>query len=478
MVAKVGGPADGRPDRSRRRALYALCCGVLMMGVDTTIVTIALPSILSAFHVDSRASSWVLNAYLLTFGGLLIVVGRLGDLCGPRRVFLVGLGVFTLSSLACGLAPDINLLVICRAIQGVGAAMVTAVSLALITNLFSGSTERAWAIGIYGFVCAVGGAAGDMLGGVLTGALSWHWIFLVNLPAGIAVFIACAALLPADELTEIRGRLQVVGALLLTSAATLLVNALISGNGMGWRSTATWTGLVLSVVLLVTFVLHERRAPRPLLPAQLFRLRNLVIANVMGGLWTAGVLSWFVVSALYMQRVLGYGPFRLGLAYLPLEILTAIFAAGVSARMVNAIGSRTPLRLGFLAGALGLLLFAGITAGGRFLVDILPGMLLVGLGGGIASSPVILLALNEVPAADAGLASGVLNTSLMLGGAFGIAAASSLAGAEDYTHAFRLSAGLVMVASVLSFIAVSADRSPVSAADIPPIADIRGKSLL
>ena len=179
-----------------------------------------------------------------------------------------------------------------------------------------------------------------------------------------------------------------------------------------------------------------------------------------------------------MQRVLGYGPSRVGLAYLPLEILTAIFAAGVSARMVNAIGSRTPLRLGFLAGALGLLLLAGITADGCFLVDILPGMLLVGLGGGIASSPVILLALNDVPAADAGLASGVLNTSLMLGGAFGIAAASSLAGAGDYTHAFRFSAGLVMVASVLSFVAVSAGPSPVSAADIPPIPDIRGKSLL
>ena len=447
---------DDRKDRRRRWALYALCSGVLMMGLDTTIVTVALPSILGHFHIGSRASSWVLNAYMLTFGGLLIVAGRVGDFFGARRVFLLGMSVFTLSSLACGLAPDLAVLIICRAVQGVGAAMVTAVSLALIASLFAGAAERAWAIGVYGFVCAVGGAAGDMLGGLLTGSLSWHWIFLVNLPVGMAVFALCAVLLPADVRAESRGRLDVAGALMLTSAATLLVNALINGNALGWSSAPTCSGLFLVVLLLVAFALHERRMPRPLLPARVLRLRNFVLANVVGGLWTAGMFSWFVVSALYMQRVLGYGPFEVGLAYLPSETLMALFAAGFSARMVNALGRRAPLRLGLLVATLGLLLFARVPAGGSFLVDVLPGMLLVGLGGGIASSPVILLALDEVPTVDSGLASGVLNTCFVLGGAFGIAAASSLAGASGYTDAFRLSAALAAVAAVLALVAVRA----------------------
>jgi EmrB/QacA subfamily drug resistance transporter len=427
--------------RARWLALVVLCLGVLMIVLDTTIVNVALPSIAADLGFSETSLVWVVNAYMLTFGGFLLFGGRLGDLYGHRKLFLAGITLFTLASLACGLANSQVMLVCARAVQGLGGAIVSAVALSLIMNLFTEPEERAKAMGVYGFVCAGGGSIGVLLGGLLTNLLSWHWIFLVNLPIGIAVYGLCVTLLPAGRGQAHGERLDVAGAVTVTASLMLAVYAIVNGNEAGWTSAQTLGLIGVAVVLMAVFLAIESRVRHPLMPLALFRLRNVSIANVIGVLWAAAMFAWFFISALYMQRVLGYAPFQVGLAFLPANLIMAVFSLGLSARIVMRFGIRRPIAAGLLLAAIGLLLFARAPVAGQFLIDVLPGMLLLGIGAGVAFNPVLLAAMNDVEPSDSGLASGIVNTSFMMGGALGLAVLASLAAAQSgesgVTHDLR-----------------------------------------
>jgi len=428
-------------------ALMVLCLGVLMIVLDTTIVNVALPSIKSDLGFNDTSLAWVVNAYMLTFGGCLLLGGRLGDLYGHRRFFLLGITLFTLASLACGLASSQTFLVAARAIQGLGGATVTAVALSVIMDLFSGPADRAKAMGVYGFVCAGGGSIGVLLGGVLTDTLDWHWIFLVNLPIGVIVFALSLWLLPAGHRADASRNLDIAGAITVTTSIMLAVYAIVNGNEAGWESVRTLGLLGVALALLVAFLVIESRVKAPLMPLGLFRLRNVAVANVVGVFWAAAMFAWFFLSALYMQLVLGYTPMQVGIAFLPSNLIMAAFSLGLSAKIVMRFGIRAPLLVGLLLAAGGLLLFARAPVHGTLMMDVLPGMLLLGLGAGMAFNPVLMAAMSEVGPEDSGLASGVVNTSFMMGGSLGLAFLASLA-AMRTSHA--LAEGLDQAAALAS----------------------------
>ena len=423
-------------DDARKRwwALYVLCSGVLMIVLDTTIVNVALPSIRVDLKFTETSLVWVVNAYMLTFGGFLLLGGRLGDLFGHRNLFLLGLTLFTLASLACGLSNTQTLLIAARAVQGLGGAVVTAVALSLIMDLFQETRERAKAMGIYGFVCSAGGSIGVLLGGFLTTTLSWHWIFLVNLPIGLGVYIACTRLLPRDAERKSEARLDVAGALTVTSSLMLAVYAIVHGQEAGWTSTQTLGLLGTSAALLGLFLVIESRVSAPLMPLGLFRLRNVATANVVGVLWAGAMFAWFFISALYLQLVLRYNALEVGLSFLPANLIMAAFSLGLSAKIVMKFGFRKPLAFGLLLAAAGLAWFARAPVDGHFWIDVMPGMTLLGIGAGIAFNPVLLGAMSDVQPSDSGLASGMVNTSFMMGGALGLAILASLAAARTGTH--------------------------------------------
>jgi EmrB/QacA subfamily drug resistance transporter len=416
--------------RKRWLALIVLCLGDLMIVLDTTIVNVALPSIRADLGFSQTSLVWVVNAYMLTFGGFLLLGGRLGDLFGHRRLFLLGITLFTLASLACGLANAQVPLIAARAVQGLGGAVVSAVALSLIMNLFTEPAERAKAMGIFGFVMAGGGSIGVLLGGLLTNALDWHWIFLVNLPIGIVVFALCLVLLPAGRGQAAAARLDIAGAITVTASLLLAVYAIVNGNEAGRRSVQTIGLLATAGALLVIFLAIEARVRAPLMPLGLFRQRNVATANVVGVLWAAAMFAWFFISALYLQLVLGYDPLQVGLAFLPSNLIMGAFSLGLSAKMVMRFGIRSPLAAGLLLAAAGLALFALSPVDGSFIAHVLPGMTLLGLGAGMAFNPVLLAAMSDVDPSESGLASGVVNTSFMMGGALGLAVLASLAAAR------------------------------------------------
>ena len=411
---------------NRWAALYVLCLGSLMIVLDATIVNVALPTIREDLGFSETSLAWVVNAYLLTYGGLLLLGGRLGDLFGHRRMFLYGITLFTVASLACGLATTQGFLVGARAVQGVGGAIASAVSLSLIMTLFTEPTERAKAMGVFGFVAAGGGSVGVLLGGVLTDSLDWHWIFLVNVPIGVLVFLLCMRLLPAGEGTA-SGRVDVAGALTVTTSLMLATYAIVNGNREGWTSVQTLGLLAAAVALLAVFLTIEARVSAPLVPLRLFRLRNLATANVVGVLWAAAMFAWFFLSALYLQLVLDYSPLEVGLAFLPSTLIMGAFSLGLSAKLVMRFGIRPPLATGLSLATVGLLLFTRAPVDGSFVTDVLPSMILLGFGAGMAFNPLLLAAMNDVDTSEAGLASGLVNTSFMMGGALGLAILASIA---------------------------------------------------
>ena len=417
-------------DRKRWLALMVLCLGVLMIVLDTTIVNVALPSIRADLGFSESSLVWVVNAYMVTFGGFLLLGGRLGDLYGHRKLFLIGITLFTFASAACGMANTQTLLIAARAIQGLGGAVVSAVSLSLIMNLFTEPGERARAMGVYGFVCAGGGSIGVLLGGLLTNALSWHWIFLVNLPIGVAVYALCVSLLANDRGHAHGESLDVAGAVTITTALMLAVYSILNGNEAGWMSMQTIGQLAAAVVLLAVFLGIEARVRDPLMPLSLFKLRNVATSNVVGMLWAAAMFAWFFISALYMQLVLHYSPMQVGLAFLPANLIMAAFSLGLSARIVMRFGIKLPLATGLLFAAAGLALFAFAPVQGNFVMHVLPGMLLLGIGAGMALNPVLLAAMSDVTQGESGLASGIVNTSFMMGGALGLAVLASVAAAR------------------------------------------------
>ncbi len=413
--------------RTRWLALVVLCMGSLMIVLDTTIVNVALPSIRADLGFSQTSLAWVVNAYMLTFGGFLLLGGRLGDLFGHRRLFLFGITLFTLASLACGLAGSQGMLVGARAVQGLGGAVASAVALSLMMNLFTEPAERAKAMGVFGFVAAGGGSIGVLLGGVLTDVLNWHWIFLVNLPIGVLVYVLTLRLLPAARVASASGCLDVAGAVTITASLMLAVYAIVNGNQEGWASGRILGLLGGAAALLALFLAIESRVRSPLVPLGLFRLRNVATANVVGVLWAAAMFAWFFLSALYLQLVLGYSPLQVGLAFLPANLIMGAFSLGLSAKLVLRFGIRAPLATGLLLAGIGLLLFVRAPVDGSFAVDVLPSMILLGFGAGMALNPVLLAAMSDAKPEESGLASGVVNTSFMMGGALGLAVLASLA---------------------------------------------------
>jgi EmrB/QacA subfamily drug resistance transporter len=414
-------------NRNRWLALLVLCLGDLMIVLDVTIVGVALPSIREDLGFSETSLAWVVNAYLLTFGGFLLLGGRLGDIFGHRRLFLMGLVLFTLASAACGFSSSQELLIVARAVQGLGGAVVSAVALSLMMTLFTEPAERAKAMGIFGFVASGGGSIGVLLGGIITDILDWHWIFLVNVPVGVAVFALTLKLVPGLPGSALEGRLDIAGAFTVTASLMLAVYAIVNGNQEGWTSTQTLGLLGAATVLMGVFLTIEARVRSPLVPLRLFALRNVSVANVVGVLWAAAMFAWFFLSALYLQLVLGYSPLQVGLAFLPGNLIMGALSVGLSAKLVMRYGIRPPLGVGLTLAGIGLLLLARAPVDGTFVVDVFPSMILLGLGAGMAFNPVLLAAMSDVEQSEAGLASGVVNTSFMMGGALGLAILASVA---------------------------------------------------
>jgi len=420
-------------NRAKWLALAVLCMGDLMIVLDVSIVNVALPSIREDLGFSSESLAWVINAYTLTFGGFLLLGGRLGDLFGQRRMFLSGMTLFTAASAVCGLAQSQAALVAARTVQGIGGAVVSAVALSLIMTIFTEPGERAKAMGFFGFVMAGGGSIGVLAGGVIVDTLDWHWIFLVNLPIGVTVFILTLLLIPADHVRAAKRQVDVAGAVTVTAALMLAVYAVVKGNDVGWLTARTLGLLVASAALFGVFLLIESRIAAPLVPLRLFRLRNLSTASVVGILWSAAMFALFFLSAQYLQLVLGFDPLQVGLAFLPANLIMGVFSLGLSAKVVMRFGIKTPTVVGMSLIAAGLLLFARAAADGNFAVDVLPGMVVVGLGIGLAFNPVLLAAMSDVEPSESGLASGVTNTAFMMGGALGLAVLASVAASRTET---------------------------------------------
>jgi EmrB/QacA subfamily drug resistance transporter len=449
--------------RSRWFALIVLCLGSLMIVLDSTIVNVALPSIKRDLGFTQTSLAWVVNGYLLTFGGFLLLGGRLGDLLGHRTMFLGGIALFTAASLACGFASGEGTLIAARVVQGFGGAVVSAVSLSLMVALFVEPAERAKAMGVFGFVAAGGGSLGVLLGGILTDVLNWHWIFLVNVPIGAGVAVLALRVLPGGSRTGEAPRLDVAGAITVTTALMLAVYAIVNGNQAGWTSAQTLGLLAAAIVLVMAFIAWESRVHSPLVPLGLLRRRNLATANGVGVLWAGAMFAWFFLSALYLQLVLGYSPLQVGLAFLPANLIMGAFSLGLSAKLVMRFGIKLPLATGLLLAAAGLGLFARAPVGGHFAVDVLPSMILLGFGAGIALNPVLLAAMGDVEQSESGLASGIVNTSFMMGGALGLAVLASIAAsrtshlvASGNNHIAALDAGYHTAFLVGALFAVAA----------------------
>lgn len=416
--------------RNRWLALIVLCLGVLPIMVDVTVVNVVLSPIRESLGFTDNSLVWVINAYTLVFGGFLLLGGRLGDLYGHRKLFLIGVALFTIGSLACGLSSTQGLLIGSRALQGFAGAVVTAVSLSLLMNIFTDRVERAKAMGVYGFVCAGGSSIGLLLGGTVASVLNWHWIFLINVPIGLIVYTLCVLLLPKVCQEKSQGRVDAWGATTVTASLMLATFAIVKGNQYGWASARTLDLLSCSVALVFVFVIIETVISMPLVPLGIFRLRSFTISNIVGVLWWAGGSTWFYISALYMQLLLGYRPMHVGLAYIPANVINATFSLGVSARLVTRFGTKAPLCTGLLLVTIGLALFARVPLDGRVMTDVLPSMIFLGIGGAIAFNPLMLTAMSDVAPSEYGVASGIVNTSCMMGGALGLAILTSLAAAR------------------------------------------------
>jgi EmrB/QacA subfamily drug resistance transporter len=422
-------------DRQRWIALYVLCVGMLMIVLDATIVNVALPSMQDDLGFSQSNLAWVVNAYLIAFGGLLLLAGRLGDLIGQRRVFLTGLAVFTSASLLCAIAQSQGLLVGARFVQGVGGALTSAVILGMIVTMFPEPREQAKAIGVYTFTAVAGGSVGLLLGGVLTEALNWHWIFFVNLPIGVATGLYALRVVEDRPGIGLKQGADLPGAVLLTGGLMLLVYAIVDAGEQGWGSAQTIGLGAVSLALITAFVSRQARVATPLMPLRLFRSRNVTGANAVQALMVVGLYGMFFLGALYMQRILGYDPLEVGLAFLPTTLVMGAMSFGVSARLNLRYGPRATLIPAVAIMGVGLLLFARTPVNADYALDILPSTLLLGLGAGLAFPSLMTLAMSGATPSDSGLASGLVNTSAQVGGALGLAVLATLA--SDRTESLR-----------------------------------------
>ncbi len=420
-------------ERRRWIALAVLCLGQLMMVLDATIVNVALPSIQRDLHFTQGNLTWVIDGYLITFGGFLLLAGRFGDLVGRKKVFLTGLVMFTAASVLCGLAQDQTMLIVSRILQGVGGAVASSVILAIIVTEFSERAEQAKAMGVYAFVSAGGGSVGLLAGGALTQSLSWHWIFFVNVPIGIFAFVLGSMLIEENEGIGLAGGVDVLGSVLITLATMLGAFAIVKSSEYGLLSARTLGVGGASLALLAGFLALEARLENPIMPLRILRLRMLMGSSLVRGLLVTGMFSAFFLGALYLERVLGYDAIDTGLAFLPLTFCIAVMSMGVSARAVERFGALPTLAAGLAGIVVGLLLLAGDGVHASYFPGLFFAFLALGLGAGASFLPLLTMGMSDTPARDAGLASGIINVSVQLFGAIGLATLGTIA--TDHTKA-------------------------------------------
>jgi len=471
--------------RSRWLALYVLCGGMLMIVLDATIVNVALPTIKRDLGFSQSNLAWVVNAYLIAFGGLLLLAGRIGDLIGQRRIFLIGLSVFTTASLLCAISQTQGMLIGARFVQGAGGAFASAVILGMIVTMFPEPREQAKAIGVFSFVASAGGSIGLLAGGVLTQAINWHWIFFVNLPIGVATGLLALRLVEDRKGIGLGQGADIPGAVLVTSGLMLGVYTILDVNKQGWGSAHTLGLGAGSIALVVAFVVRQSRIVNPLMPLRLFRSRNVVGANAVMGLLVVGFFGMFFLGALYLQGILGYSALGVGLAFLPASLVMGTLSLGFSERLIMGIGPKRALLAGLGCACGGLLLFARAPVDGTYVTDVLPVMLLLGFGAGLAFPSLMTLAMSGVEPSDSGLASGLVNTTVQVGGAIGLAVLATLAsehtnalrsGGESaaaaltagYHLAFLIGAALVGAAILVGLVVVRSERPVPAGAEAGP----------
>ncbi len=473
-------PGAAAGDSRRWIALYVLCLGMLMIVLDITIVNVALPSIQSDLGFSQNDLAWVVNAYLIPFGGLLLLAGRVGDLVGQRRVFLTGLALFTAASVLCALAQSQGMLIGARFVQGVGGALTSAVILGMIVTMFPESREQAKAIGIYTFVAVSGSSIGLLAGGALTEAINWHWIFFINVPIGVLTALLAVRLIENPDGIGLGEGADILGAVLITAGLMLGVYTILEVEQVGWGSTQTLLLGGISLALLAAFVARQARIANPLMPLRLFRSRNVGGANLVQALTVVGMFGLFFLGALYLQRILGYEPFEVGLAFLPATIVMAAMSFRFTARLNMRFGAKATLLPGMAFIGLGMILFALTPVDATYAVDLLPAMIVFGLGAGLAFPSLMTLAMSGATKSDSGLASGLVNTSVQVGGAIGLAVLATLAtertddllsegsstGAalnSGYHLAYLIGAALVLVAFVVAVTVLEAEPAEAEA---------------
>jgi EmrB/QacA subfamily drug resistance transporter len=480
--------AETTPKDTRWAALIVLCVGMLMIVLDVTVVNVALPSIQEDLGFETQSSlAWVVNAYLISFGGLLLLAGRLGDLISRRGVFLAGLALFTVASLACGLAQSAEALVAARFVQGIGGAMTSAVILGMIVTMFPEPAEQAKAIGVYGFVASAGGSIGLLLGGVLTQSINWHWIFYVNVPIAIVTAVLAMRLLERDRGSGFAGGADVLGAVLVTSALMLLVYTIVDPAAKnGWTDGGTLALVAVSLALLAGFLVREATARNPLIPLRIFRSRHVSGANLIQVVSVAGMFGMFFMGSLYLQRVLGYDALQIGLAFLPGTVIMGVLSLGYSHKLVMRYGARTVMVPAFVLVTIGLAWFTQAPVDGSYVTHVLPVMVLFGIGAGLGFPALMTIAMTGVQPRDAGLASGLVNTTAQVGGALGLAVLATLATTRSadlgaageplaaaltggYHLAFAVAAVLMLVAILIAVFVVPPDRAPATHAASEPV---------
>ncbi|GGL01659.1 MFS transporter [Sphaerisporangium melleum] len=457
------------PQKSRWRAFAVLSAVQLVIIIDSSIVYVALPTIQTDLGFSPAGLAWVVNAYMIAFGGLLLLSGRLGDLIGRKRMFVVGLSTFTAASLLCGLAVSQAMLVAARFVQGAGGAMASAVVMSIIVTIFQEPRELAKAVGAIGFVAAVGGAVGGTAGGLLTQAAGWSWIFFVNVPIGVVAVVLAVRLLADDRGSGLAVGADITGAFLVTAGLMVGVYTIVKVEQHGWGSAHTLGLGAVSIALLAAFAARQASARSPLMPLGVFRSRNLAGANLVQVLMVASMSGFQFLTVLYLQRVVGYGAAETSLAGLPIALVLAVVSLGLSARMSTRFGPRAVLLAGLVLLAAALAWFTRAPVDGGYLVDVLPSMVLLGVGGGLAMPAVMTLAMSGVRPGDAGLASGLAGTGAQVGGALGLAALAALASGRTarltaagqstisglnagYHLAFGAGAGLLATAVIVGFV--------------------------
>jgi EmrB/QacA subfamily drug resistance transporter len=479
--------ASTTPDRSRWIALVVLCAGMLMIILDSTVVNVALPVIQDDLGFSQSTLAWVVNAYLITFGGLLLLAGRLGDLVGRRRVFLAGLTLFTLASLACGLAGSQATLIGARMVQGIGGALASSVILGMIVTMFPEPREQAKAIGVFSFVASAGASIGLLAGGLLTEAISWHWIFFINVPIGIVTLVLALRVVADVPGIGFGKGADALGAALITSALMLAVYTIVQVEDHGWGSPRTLALGATAFGLLTGFIVRQAHAANPLMPLRILRSRNVSGANAIQVLMVAGMFGMFFMGTLYMQRVLGFDPVEIGLAFLPVSLGIGVLSLGFSDRIILRVGAKPTLLAGLTLILAGLILFAGVPVDGTYAANVLPSALLFGVGAGLSFPAMLGLAMSGATASDSGLASGLVNTTQQVGGALGLSLLATLSATrsedlvaggtpsaqaltEGYQLAFTTAAGLVAVAIV---VAATVLRRPDAQPAAEPVLDER-----